>query len=94
MIAYFVTFLLSVSTVGLWTIRVALTARGGRVASTVVSMLEATLYIVVVSRLAGSFGSPTHVLVYAAGVGSGTYFGLTADAMARSRTLSRDLCRA
>lgn len=85
MISYVVTFLLSIATVGLWTVRVALTARGGRVDTAVVSMVEATLYVVVVSRLVGSLDAPIHMVVYSIGVGIGTYVGLTLDALARPR---------
>lgn len=88
MTSYLATFLLSITTVGLWTIRVAMTARGGRIGATVISAVEATLYVVVVSRLVGSLNAPFHLVVYAIGVGVGTYVGLTLDASARSRSMS------
>lgn len=78
-IPYLITFALAIGSVGLWTIRVATTARGSRVASAAISTVEATTYVVAVSHLMGSLDAPIHLLVYAIGVGTGTYIGLTID---------------
>ncbi|WP_052666867.1 DUF5698 domain-containing protein [Nitriliruptor alkaliphilus] len=66
-------------TVSLWTLRVALAARGRRVASAIVAGGEAVLFVVVFSRLLDSLGDPVRLAGYAVGVGLGTLVGLTAD---------------
>lgn len=76
---YLITFALAVGSVALWTLRVTIASRGNRAASAVVSMVEATTYVVAVSRMTGAVGAPLHVAIYAAGVGAGTYAGLYLD---------------
>jgi len=88
MAPYLITLALAIGSVGLWTVRVATTARGSRGASAVVSMVEATTYVVAVSHLMRSLDAPFHLLVYALGVGSGTYVGLTVDARVRARPIA------
>lgn len=84
MAAYLITFALAVGGVGLWTLRVTTTSRGNREASAVVSMIEATTYVVAVSHVMGSLDAPMHLVVYGLGVGSGTYAGLTIDSRLRA----------
>ena len=79
MTAYLVTFSLAVASVGLWTLRVSMTSRGHRVTGSIVSMVEATTYVVAVSHLIGALDAPAHIVLYAGGVGLGTYLGLTLD---------------
>lgn len=87
MAPFLITFALAVASVGLWTIRVATTARGSRVTGAIVSMVEATAYVVAVSHLMRSLDSPIHIVVYALGVGSGTYIALAIDAKVRVQQL-------
>jgi uncharacterized protein YebE (UPF0316 family) len=85
MAPYLITLALAVGSVALWTVRVATAAHGTRAASAIVSMVEATSYVVAVSHLMRSLDEPIHVAIYAIGVGSGTYVGLTLEARLRSR---------
>lgn len=81
--AYLITFALAVGSVALWTLRVAIASRGSRAAGAMVSMIEATTYVVAVSHITSTLGAPMHLAVYAVGVGAGTYAGLTVDARVR-----------
>lgn len=42
-------------------------------------MIEATTYLVAVSHITSALDAPSHLFVYAIGVGAGTYAGLTVD---------------
>jgi uncharacterized protein YebE (UPF0316 family) len=79
MAAYLTTFGLAIASVAMWTLRVAITARGNRAASSLIAMVEATTYLIAVSHITGALDAPTHLFVYAIGVGAGTYGGLTVD---------------
>ena len=79
MSTYLITLALAIASVGMLTLRVAATSRGHRTASSVIAMLEATTYVVTVSHVVGALDAPAHLLVYAIGVGVGTYGGLTVD---------------
>lgn len=81
MIDYLLTFALAVASVGLWTLRVALTARGLRVAGSLVAMLEAVVFVLAFSHVLGSLETPGRVVVYGLGVGTGTFAGLTLDSL-------------
>lgn len=74
-----ITFALAVASVGLWTLRVALTARGSRALGSTVAAIEAMVFVVAFSHVTGSINAPTQVLIYGAGVGAGTYLGVTLD---------------
>lgn len=77
--AYLTTFGLAIASVALWTLRVAITSRGNRAASSLIAMVEATTYLIAVSHITGALDAPTHLFVYAIGVGAGTFGGLTID---------------
>ena len=70
---------LAMTTVGLWTLRVALTARGRRILGATVAALEAVTFAVAFSNVAANLDSPVRMAGYAAGVAFGTVLGLTAD---------------
>jgi uncharacterized protein YebE (UPF0316 family) len=75
---------LAVLSVGLWTLRVALTARGSRVAGAGVAAVEAVVFAVVFSNVVGDLGSWDRVAGYAVGVALGTGAGLAvSDRMER-----------
>lgn len=74
-----ITFALAVGSVGLWTLRVALTARGSRALGSAVAATEAVVFVVAFSHVTGSLDAPLQVAIYGIGVGTGTYVGLTID---------------
>jgi uncharacterized protein YebE (UPF0316 family) len=74
-----ITFALAVGSVGLWTVRVALTARGSRTLGSTVAATEAMVFVVAFSHVTGSLDAPIQILVYGLGVGAGTYLGVTLD---------------
>jgi uncharacterized protein YebE (UPF0316 family) len=65
--------------VGLWTLRVTLAARGRKVLGAAAAAAEAVVFAVVFSSLAGSLDAPAPVLGYAVGVAAGTLLGLLID---------------
>lgn len=79
MAPYLITFALAIASVAMWTLRVAITTRGNRASSSLIAMVEATTYLVAVSHITSALDAPSHLVVYAIGVGAGTYAGLTVD---------------
>ena len=71
--------LLAAASVGLWTLRVALTARGRRAIAATVAALEAVVFAVAFTNVAAHLDSPVRIAGYAGGVAFGTVIGLTAD---------------
>jgi uncharacterized protein YebE (UPF0316 family) len=70
---------LAVVSVSLWTLRVALTARGRKVAGAVTAGLEAVVFILVFSRAAADLARIELLVGYAAGVALGTLAGVALD---------------
>lgn len=68
--------LLAFVNVGLWTVRVALTARGRRLAGGVVAAGEAVMFALVFSNLMADLASWDRIAGYALGVAAGTVVGL------------------
>lgn len=82
-----VMFVLAVLSVAMWTIRVAVAARGRRGLCALVAASEAVVFALTFSRLVAVMSSPTHVAGYAAGVAVGTGVGLlVTDRLSRSST--------
>ena len=71
--------LLAITSVGLWTLRVALTAHGRKTIGATVAAVEAVIFAVAFTNVAGHLHSPLRVAGYAAGVAFGTMLGLTVD---------------
>jgi uncharacterized protein YebE (UPF0316 family) len=71
--------LLAITSVGLWTLRVALTARGRKTIGATVAAVESVIFAVAFTNVAAHLHSPLRVAGYAAGVAFGTVLGLTAD---------------
>ena len=71
--------LLAMASVGLWTLRVALTARGRRPIAATVAAVEAVVFAVAFTNVAAHLDSPVRIAGYAGGVAFGTVMGLTAD---------------
>ena len=69
--------LLAMTSVGLWTLRVALTARGRTAVAAVVAAVDAVVFIVAFSNAIANLDSPARVAGYAAGVAVGTVLGVT-----------------
>lgn len=63
----------------LWTIRVALTARGRRFAASAAAGIEAVVFVLVFASVLESLDSPVDLVGYAAGVAAGTLLGVFAD---------------
>jgi hypothetical protein len=74
---------LAMLSVGLWTVRVALTARGSRVMGSSVAAVEATVFAAAFSRLLGDLDSPARIAAYGIGVAAGTLAGLWIDGWVR-----------
>jgi uncharacterized protein YebE (UPF0316 family) len=70
---------LAATSVTLWTVRVAVTARGSKALGALLAATEAMLFIVAFSKLMGSFDSAYLIIAYGAGVAAGTLAGLTLD---------------
>ncbi len=78
---------LALVSVGLWTLRVTLTARGRRFVGAAVAALEATVFAVVFGSLVSELDRPSRLAGYAFGVAIGTFLGIAADArMAHGRS--------
>lgn len=66
--------------VSLWTVRVALTARGRRLAASLTAGVEAVVFVLVFASVLSSLDSPVEVAGYAVGVAAGTLLGVVVDA--------------
>ncbi|HSJ26680.1 MAG TPA: DUF5698 domain-containing protein [Acidimicrobiia bacterium] len=66
--------------VSLWTVRLAVTARGNRGLSAVIAGMEAMLFVVAFAKILNGLDSVFLVAAYGAGVGGGTLLGLALDA--------------
>jgi uncharacterized protein YebE (UPF0316 family) len=75
--------------VGLWTLRVALAARGRRIAASGTASIEALLFAIVFSRVVDALDDPVRVIGYAIGVAAGTFAGLTLEARSEQRRTKR-----
>lgn len=69
-------FALALLSVGMWTLRVAVAARGLKLAGAAIAATEAVVFALTFSRLVTDLGSPARLLGYAAGVAAGTVVGL------------------
>lgn len=78
-----ITFGLAVGSVGLWTLRVALAARGNRLLGSSVAAAEAVVFVLAFSHVTGSLNAPLQIAIYGVGVGAGTFLGLTIDRVIR-----------
>lgn len=77
--ASLITFALAVGSVGLWTLRVALTARGSRALGSAIAATEAMTFVVAFSHVTGSLNAPVQLALYGLGVGVGTFLGVSLD---------------
>lgn len=75
--------------VALWTVRVALAARGRRAAASATSCVEALLFAVAFSRVMDALDDPLRISGYAVGVAAGTFVGLTIEAGSHRRRAQR-----
>jgi uncharacterized protein YebE (UPF0316 family) len=71
--------LLATASVGLWTLRVVVTAKGRNTAAATIAAIEAIVFLVAFSRAVAGLTAPERVGAYAVGVGLGTLLGLAAD---------------
>jgi uncharacterized protein YebE (UPF0316 family) len=70
---------LAVISVGLWTLRVALTARGRKVAESITAGLEALVFLLAFSSVLADMHALERIVGYAVGVGVGTLLGVFLD---------------
>jgi uncharacterized protein YebE (UPF0316 family) len=70
---------LAMASVGLWTLRVAIAARGMKLAGSIVAATEAVVFALTFSHLVSDLGSPDRLIGYAVGVAGGTALGLVAN---------------
>jgi uncharacterized protein YebE (UPF0316 family) len=70
---------LAVVSVGLWTLRVALTARGRKLAGSVTAGFEAIVFLVAFSSVAADLHAIERLVGYAVGVAVGTLAGVYLD---------------
>ena len=70
---------LAVMSVGLWTLRVALTARGRKVAGSITAGAEALVFLLAFSSVMKDMDAIERVVGYAVGVGVGTLLGVFLD---------------
>lgn len=82
---------LAVLSVGLWTLRVAVTAWGNPLLGATLAAIEATVFIVAVSKLLTDFDSPARVAAYGVGVAVGTLVGMRLDTVVNPRLLRVDI---
>jgi uncharacterized protein YebE (UPF0316 family) len=71
---------LATGCVSLWTVRLAVTARGNRTWSAAIAATEAMLFVVAFTKIINGLDSVLLVIAYGAGVGTGTLVGLALDA--------------
>ena len=69
-------FGLALLSVSMWTFRVAIAARGLKLASSAIAAVEAVVFALTFSHLVADLGSLGHVMGYATGVATGTAVGL------------------
>src|SRR3712207_227626 len=74
-----VTCLLAVTSVALWTLRVAVTSAGRRGMGAAIAGVEAVVFTVAFSRIVANLDNPLGLVAYAVGVSVGTMLGLLAD---------------
>ena len=70
---------LAVVSVGLWTLRVAITARGRRLAGSLTAGVEAIVFLLVFSRVAADLQAVERLIGYALGVAVGSLAGMYLD---------------
>jgi hypothetical protein len=70
---------LAMLSVSLWTVRVALTARGSKWIGATVAAVEAVVFATAFSRLVTDLGSPLKIGAYGVGVAAGTIVGIRLD---------------
>jgi uncharacterized protein YebE (UPF0316 family) len=70
---------LAIASVGLWTVRVSLAARGRKAAGAFVAAIEALVFVLAFTRLAADLDSPGRLVGYGVGVAVGTLVGLVLD---------------
>jgi uncharacterized protein YebE (UPF0316 family) len=75
----------STVSVALWTLRVALAARGRRIAASGTASVEALLFAGAFSRVVDALDDPLRIVGYAVGVAAGTFVGLTLEARSERR---------
>lgn len=69
--------------VGVWTVRVALAARGRRGLASLAAGVDAVLFVVAFHTVLSSLDDPVRVAAYALGVALGTNLGLAAEGWTR-----------
>ena len=71
--------LLAALSVGLWTVRVAVTAGGRRFVAAAVAGVESLVFVLAMGTVLTSLGEPLRLFAYALGVAGGTLAGIAVD---------------
>ena len=79
LVAPLATTSLAMASVGLWSLRVALAAKGRKAAGAVVAAAEAIVVALAFTHVASGLDAPERVAAYAVGVAVGTILGLAVD---------------
>ncbi len=82
---------MAVIAVSLWTVRIAVTARGNRLAGASIAAIEAMVFIMIFSQVMAGFGSAHRVIAYGVGVAIGTTLGLTVDRRINPQLIRLDI---
>ena len=67
------------ASVGLWTLRVATTARGRKLAGAIIAAIEALVFALTFSHLVADLSAPDRLIGYGLGVAAGTALGLVVN---------------
>jgi uncharacterized protein YebE (UPF0316 family) len=72
-------FTLAMLSVGMWTLRVTVAARGLKLAGAGIAAAEALVFALTFSHLVTDLSSPSRLVAYGAGVAAGTALGLSVN---------------
>lgn len=75
-IGYLLIFLARLSDVSLGTIRMIMVIRGKRILAACIGFLEASIYVLAISKVLSAMNNPLNVLAYASGFATGNYVGI------------------
>lgn len=75
-VGYFLIFLARLSDVSLGTIRMIMVIRGKRLVAACIGFLEASIYVLAISKVLSAMNNPLNVLAYASGFATGNYVGI------------------
>lgn len=75
-LGYLLIFLARLTDVSLATVRMIMVVRGKRIIAACIGFVEATIYILAVSKVLSAMKNPLNILAYALGFATGNYVGI------------------